>query len=71
MQNGTHHRLIWSGKYSGRAYVAFQQVRTSNAVADKSVVLTINLKRFERVDEVYGELVLDANCHCRRKGSTV
>jgi len=38
----------------------FQQVRTSNAVADKSVVLTINLKRFERVDEVYGELVLDA-----------
>ncbi|NJD55956.1 MAG: membrane integrity-associated transporter subunit PqiC [Nitrospirae bacterium] len=38
----------------------FQQVRVSHAAAAGSVALTVNLKRFERVDESYGELELDA-----------
>ena len=38
----------------------FQQVRVSNAVPDGSVVLSINLRRFEGVDDQFGELLLDA-----------
>ena len=38
----------------------FQQVRVSNAVPDGSVVLSINLRRFEGVDGQFGELLLDA-----------
>jgi uncharacterized lipoprotein YmbA len=40
--------------------VHFQQVRVSNAVSDGSVVLSINLRRFEGADDQFGELVLDA-----------
>lgn len=38
----------------------FQRVRVSPAIAAGSVVLMVNLKRFERVDDSYGELELDA-----------
>lgn len=38
----------------------FQQVRVSNAVPEGSVVLSVNLRRFEGVDDHFGELLLDA-----------
>lgn len=38
----------------------YEDVRTSNSVAEGSYVLNINLKRFERVDDSYAELALDA-----------
>ena len=37
-----------------------QQVRISNAVPEGSLVLAINLRRFEGVDDHFGELLLDA-----------
>ena len=41
-------------------YSTFQYVRTSSYAVEGSQLLTVNLKRFERVDEVYGELLFDA-----------
>jgi len=38
----------------------FQQVRVSNAVPEGAVVLFINLRRFEGVNDQFGELMLDA-----------
>lgn len=36
-----------------------RQVRVSNAIAEGSTVLTVNLRRFEEVEAAFGELVLD------------
>jgi len=38
----------------------YQDVRASNFTSEGSYVLSVNLKRFERADESYAELMLDA-----------
>ncbi|MDP2157535.1 MAG: ABC-type transport auxiliary lipoprotein family protein [Nitrospirota bacterium] len=49
-------REIFRDSLSG----VYQDVRASNFSAEGSLVLSINLKRFERVDDSYAELAFDA-----------
>jgi uncharacterized lipoprotein YmbA len=43
--------------------VVCQDVRTSNFAPEGSLVLNINLKRFERVEDSYAELAFDAELY--------